>query len=118
VPATDVQDPGSRAAFSAKAGDVPRFRVVDYAIILKPNVMSLVVFTALVGLLLAPGEIAPWRAAVAVLCIALGAGAAGRHQHVVRPRHRLRDEPYPRPADSGRPHAAPYRAVLWNGPLR
>ena len=68
----------AKSAHSRKdAREGPRFRAVDYAIILKPNVMSLVVFTALVGLLLAPGEIAWWRAAVAVLCIALGAGAAG-----------------------------------------
>ncbi len=54
-----------------------RFRLADYAIILKPNVMSLVVFTALVGLLLAPGSIAPLTAFIAITCIALGAGAAG-----------------------------------------
>ena len=54
-----------------------RARVVDYAIILKPRVMSLVVFVGLVGLLLAPGAIAPWTGAIAVACIALGAGASG-----------------------------------------
>ena len=54
-----------------------RARVVDYAIILKPRVMSLVVFVGLVGLLLAPGAIAPWTGVVAVACIALGAGASG-----------------------------------------
>ena len=56
---------------------VPRFRVTDYAVLLKPRVMSLVVFTALVGLLLAPGGIDPLTGAVAVVCIAIGAGAAG-----------------------------------------
>jgi len=54
-----------------------RFRLADYAIILKPNVMSLVVFTALVGLLLAPGAIHPLTGFIAVACIAVGAGAAG-----------------------------------------
>ena len=54
-----------------------RARVVDYAIILKPRVMSLVVFVGLVGLLLAPGAIAPWTGAVAVACIAFAAGASG-----------------------------------------
>jgi heme o synthase len=48
-----------------------------YLEILKPRVMSLVVFTGLVGLELAPGHIHPVLAAVAALCIAVGAGAAG-----------------------------------------
>ena len=51
--------------------------VGDYVQILKPRVMSLVVFTGIVGLLLAPGHLHPVLAAVAVLCIAIGAGAAG-----------------------------------------
>ncbi len=55
----------------------PRFSLRDYAILLKPRVMSLVVFTAMVGLVLAPGEPSPVVAVIAVLCIALGAGAAG-----------------------------------------
>jgi len=52
-------------------------RASDYFALLKPRVMSLVVFTALVGLILAPGSIHPFIAAVAILCIAVGAGAAG-----------------------------------------
>jgi heme o synthase len=52
-------------------------RAADYFALLKPRVMSLVVFTALVGLVLAPGHIHPFIAAVAILCIAVGAGAAG-----------------------------------------
>src|SRR5688500_12603558 len=39
--------------------------------------MSLVVFTGFVGLYLAPGQLHPFLAAVAVLCIAIGAGASG-----------------------------------------
>lgn len=52
-------------------------RLIDYAILLKPRVMSLVLFTALVGLLLAPGAIPLGTAAIAVICIAVGAGASG-----------------------------------------
>ncbi|MDA0653714.1 MAG: heme o synthase [Proteobacteria bacterium] len=51
--------------------------VADYIALLKPRVMSLVVFTALAGLYLAPGSIHPVIALVAVLCIAVGAGASG-----------------------------------------
>jgi heme o synthase len=51
--------------------------VADYVEILKPRVMSLVVFTGLVGLVLASGHPHPVLAAVAVVCIAVGAGAAG-----------------------------------------
>ncbi|MCC2112300.1 MAG: heme o synthase, partial [Hyphomicrobiales bacterium] len=52
-------------------------RARDYALLMKPRVMSLVVFTGIVGLVMAPGAIDLWTATVAVLCIALGAGAAG-----------------------------------------
>jgi len=49
----------------------------DYVQLLKPRVMSLVVFTALVGLLVAPTGLHPVEAFSAVLFIALGAGASG-----------------------------------------
>ncbi len=49
----------------------------DYFALLKPRVMSLVVFTGFAGLFLAPGNLHPVLAAVALLCIAVGAGAAG-----------------------------------------
>src|SRR6266481_3118206 len=49
----------------------------DYVALTKPRVMSLVVFTALVGLMVAPGGIDPFARVVALLCIAAGAGAAG-----------------------------------------
>src|SRR5260221_2841192 len=52
-------------------------RVRDYIDLLKPRVMSLVVFTGLVGVLIAPVPIHPFTAALAVLAIALGSGAAG-----------------------------------------
>jgi heme o synthase len=51
--------------------------VGDYVQILKPRVMSLVVFTGFVGLAVAPGHLHPVLAAIAVLCIAVGAGASG-----------------------------------------
>jgi heme o synthase len=51
--------------------------VGDYLQILKPRVMSLVVFTGFVGLVVAPGHLHPVLAAIAVLCIAVGAGASG-----------------------------------------
>ena len=51
--------------------------VADYVALLKPRVMSLVVFTALVGLLVAPDHIHPVIGFTALLCIAIGAGASG-----------------------------------------
>jgi heme o synthase len=51
--------------------------VGDYIELMKPRVMSLVVFTALVGLLIAPGHVHPVMAFAALVCIAVGAGAAG-----------------------------------------
>ena len=51
--------------------------VGDYIALMKPRVMSLVVFTALVGLAVAPGHLHPVIAFIAILCIAVGAGAAG-----------------------------------------
>ncbi|HEY0223813.1 MAG TPA: heme o synthase [Pseudolabrys sp.] len=51
--------------------------VGDYIALMKPRVMSLVVFTALVGLAVAPGSIHPLTAFTALLCIAVGAGASG-----------------------------------------
>ncbi len=52
-------------------------RVRDFWALLKPGVMSLVVFTGVCGMLVAPGSLHPLLAAVAVLCIAVGAGGAG-----------------------------------------
>jgi protoheme IX farnesyltransferase len=52
-------------------------RVEDYLALLKPRVMSLVVFTAIIGLLLAPGGVNPVIGVIAILCIAVGAGGSG-----------------------------------------
>jgi protoheme IX farnesyltransferase len=49
----------------------------DYLALLKPRVMSLVVFTAFVGMAIAPGHLHPFLAFTALLCIAVGAGASG-----------------------------------------
>jgi protoheme IX farnesyltransferase len=49
----------------------------DYFVLLKPRVMSLVVFTAFVGLVAAPVSINPLIAMIAILAIAIGAGASG-----------------------------------------
>jgi len=51
--------------------------VGDYVALLKPRVMSLVIFTALVGLVIAPVHVHPILAFTSILCIAVGAGAAG-----------------------------------------
>jgi len=49
----------------------------DWIALLKPRVMSLVVFTGFIGLLIAPGHLNPVLGLAAVLCIAVGAGACG-----------------------------------------
>jgi len=49
----------------------------DFVALMKPRVMSLVVFTAFVGMALAPGQMHPALAIIALVCIAVGAGASG-----------------------------------------
>jgi len=49
----------------------------DWVRLLKPRVVSLVVFTGAIGLFIAPGHLNPVLAFTAILCIAVGAGAAG-----------------------------------------
>ena len=51
--------------------------IKDYFSLVKPKVMTLVVFTAFVGIFVAPVSIHPWIVFVSVFCIALGSGAAG-----------------------------------------
>lgn len=62
---------------SLSVGSADDARVSDFIALLKPRVMSLVVFTGLAGMLAAPGYIDPMIGAIAVLCIAIAAGAAG-----------------------------------------
>ena len=51
--------------------------ILDYAILLKPRVMSLVLFTSIVGIVMAPGTIDLFTAVAAIICIGMGAGASG-----------------------------------------
>ncbi len=67
----DDTNPVNRAALVSQAE--PR----DFIELLKPRVMSLVIFTALTGLVVAPGALHPVLAAISLLCIAVGAGASG-----------------------------------------
>src|SRR5215470_6331999 len=61
--------PADSAISQASAG--------DYIALMKPRVMSLVVFTALVSLMVTPGHLHPVLGFAALLCIAIGAGSAG-----------------------------------------
>jgi protoheme IX farnesyltransferase len=69
----------SDAILSTERTDVraTEARAADFFALLKPRVMSLVVFTSAVGLIAAPGAINPVTAIIAVICIAVGAGASG-----------------------------------------
>ena len=49
----------------------------DFFALMKPRVMSLVVFTAWAGLVCAPGVLPLWKAIASIICIAAGAGASG-----------------------------------------
>jgi protoheme IX farnesyltransferase len=66
---TDATDQTQTQTYEAQMG--------DYFALMKPRVMQLVVFTALVGLVVAPVSINPFIGFVAILCIAVGAGASG-----------------------------------------
>ncbi len=68
---------GGTAAPLALSGGQDLSEVRDWIALLKPRVVSLVVLTGAVGLVVAPGALHPALAVAAVLCIALGAGAAG-----------------------------------------
>jgi heme o synthase len=68
---TDIQALDTTAARTGEAG------FGDFVALMKPRVMSLVVFTALVGLLVAPVSVHPVVGLAAILFIALGAGASG-----------------------------------------
>ncbi len=72
----------------------------DWLMLLKPRVVSLVVFTGFIGLFLAPGHLHPVLAFTAVLCIAVGAGAAGAlnmwwERDIDALMHRTRKRPIP-----------------------
>jgi heme o synthase len=67
--------PVSGATVTAKGEFSPS--VADFVALLKPRVMSLVVFTGIAGLIAAPDHLHPVLAVVALICIAVGAGASG-----------------------------------------
>jgi protoheme IX farnesyltransferase len=69
----EFANPIAAGAIEAETGG----DVADYFELMKPRVMFLVVFTALVGLVVAPGTMHPVLAIAALMCIAVGAGAAG-----------------------------------------
>jgi protoheme IX farnesyltransferase len=74
--ATTGRGAAAAVALTGAAGAVGTAELRDFWNLLKPNVMQLVVFTGWVGLYLAPGRLHPFLAFTAILCIAVGAGAA------------------------------------------
>jgi protoheme IX farnesyltransferase len=73
-----IEPKGAQAPFTVSgAAGADLSEVRDWVALLKPRVMSLVVFSGLVGLLVAPDRLPPALAIAAILSIAIGAGAAG-----------------------------------------
>ena len=73
-----VADRGEQSPLSLAAGSPGRTAELgDWIALLKPRVMTLVVFTGVIGLAIAPGHLHPVLAFTAVLCIAVAAGACG-----------------------------------------
>ncbi|MFL1463146.1 heme o synthase [Roseococcus sp. DSY-14] len=68
---------GAQAPFTLAEGDLAGSEPRDWIALLKPRVLSLVVFSGVIGLLVAPGALHPVLALSAILCITLAAGAAG-----------------------------------------
>ena len=82
------------------ASGVDQTDIADWIALLKPRVMSLVVFTGLIGVLIAPGAVNPIIGFTAVLCIAVGAGACGAinmwyDRDIDALMHRTRNRPIP-----------------------
>ncbi len=97
--ATIIPDPAARAHLGAEAR--------DWFALLKPRVVSLVVFTGAAGLVIAPGRINPLVAGIAILCIAVAAGAAGAiNMWYDRDIDRLMHRTASRPVAAGRIEAA------------
>ena len=95
--AESTESPDAAQPAANSGAEKYRFRVADYANLLKPRVMSLVVFTAFTGMALAPEPISFWKGLIATLCVAIGAGASGAinmwydrdiDQHMVRTQKR------------------------------
>jgi protoheme IX farnesyltransferase len=95
-----VSEQTSNIPVSSAAGLIEGGSVGDYVALLKPRVMSLVVFTAFAGMYLAPGSVHPVIGFCAVLCIAVGAGASGAinmwyDQDIDAVMERTKDRPVP-----------------------
>ncbi len=73
----DLHLTAGAAAVASSDRVVSSATVHDYWQLMKPRVMSLAIFTALVGIVAAPGTLHPVLALTAILCIAVGAGASG-----------------------------------------
>lgn len=71
---SQLEDSATRTALS---GSLSTSEWRDFWALLKPRVMTLVVFTAACGLIVAPGTLSPFLSFVAILCIGVGAGASG-----------------------------------------
>lgn len=96
----------------ARIGTVPVPWVGDYLALLKPRVMSLVVFTGFAGLVVAPGDLHPLLAGLALLCIAAAAGGAGAiNMWYDRDIDALMERTWHRPIPAGR--MAPEKALVF-----
>ncbi len=103
-----------RSPAAVALSDAPR--LADFGVILKPRVMSLVVFTAVVGLVLAPGSIDISTALAAIANVAIGAGAAGAlNMWYDRDIDRLMSRTQNRPIPAGRMN--PTLALAYGGTL-
>jgi len=70
---TSIKAEAESRVFASTAGGT----VSDFIALMKPRVMSLVIFTAFVGMVVAPGNLHPVLSAIALIAIAVGAGASG-----------------------------------------
>lgn len=92
----------TKTASSPSTEKLSETRVSDFFTLLKPKVMSLVIFSGFAGMWVAPGfgQMHPFLAAVAMLCLAIGAGAAGAvnmwyDRDIDAIMHRTKDRPIP-----------------------
>jgi protoheme IX farnesyltransferase len=87
--------------------------IIDYAILLKPRVMSLVLFTGIVGMVMAPGSVSLLTYLIAIVCIGVGAGASGAiNMWYDRDIDSKMERTMERPIPAGRMHPA---NALWFG---
>ena len=91
---------GEQSPLSLSVASPQTSELSDWIALLKPRVMTLVVFTGLIGLLIAPGHLHTVLAFTAVLCIAVAAGACGAinmwyDRDIDAIMHRTRNRPIP-----------------------